>query len=47
LGDKAQPFVKSPYPLGARSGKFRPWDYRVSEATFKDELTKSVLKKRR
>lgn len=47
IGEKAQTFVKSAYPLGARSGKFRPWDHCVSEATFKDELAKGVLKKRR
>lgn len=49
LGDMARPFLKSPYPLGSRGGKFRPWDYCVSETTFKEsvELAKSVLKKRR
>lgn len=49
LGDMARPFLKSPYPLGTRGGKFRPWDYCVSEATFKEciELAKGVLKKRR
>ena len=49
LGDMARPFLKSPYPLGSRGGKSRPWDYCVSEATFKEcvELAKGVLKKRR
>jgi hypothetical protein len=49
LGDMARPFLKSPYPLGARGGKFRPWDHCVSEATFNEcvDFAKSVKKKRR
>jgi len=49
LSDMARPFLKSPYPLGPLGKKFRPWDYCVSEATFKEcvELAKGLLKKRR
>ena len=49
LGDRARWFLKSPYSFKARGGKFRPWDYCVSEATYKEciELAKDVLKRRR
>ncbi|GAA3840544.1 hypothetical protein GCM10022626_03710 [[Pseudomonas] carboxydohydrogena] len=49
LGSAAQPFLNSPYPLGASGRKFRPRDYCMSEATFREcvELAKDVLKKRR